>query len=73
MEDFYASENMCDPIAFSTRLRERQEPLIRLDNVYGMGGCWLVLGYNDIMEILRDPRFVKDSASSHSHSRQTSA
>ncbi|QBD78145.1 cytochrome P450 [Ktedonosporobacter rubrisoli] len=60
MGDFYAPENMRDPIAFSTRLRERQEPLIHLDNVYGMGGGWVVLGYHDAVEILKDPRFIKD-------------
>jgi cytochrome P450 PksS len=60
MGDFYSPETMRDPFAFYSRLREQQEPLFHLDDVYGMGGAWVALRYDDVVEILKDPRFVKD-------------
>ncbi|MDK8179937.1 cytochrome P450 [Paenibacillus sp. UMB4589-SE434] len=59
--DFYLPETMKDPITFYKRLREQQEPIIYLDDVYGMGGAWVALNYDDVAVILKDERFVKDT------------
>ncbi|TVX93330.1 cytochrome P450 family protein [Paenibacillus agilis] len=59
-EDFNSSENMKDLVGFYKKLTEQQEPLIRLDDYYGMGPAWLSIHYEDTVAILKDPRFIKD-------------
>src|SRR5258708_9771090 len=57
--DLLAQETKRDPIAFSARLRE-QGPLIHLTGLFGMGDSWIVTTYDDVIAILKDPRFIKD-------------
>jgi cytochrome P450 PksS len=59
-EDFSSSENMKDVVGFYKKLSEQQEPLIRLNDYYGMGPAWLAVHYEDTVAILKDPRFIKD-------------
>ncbi|MCR8842395.1 cytochrome P450 [Paenibacillus sp. SC116] len=59
-EDFSSPQNMKDVVGFYKKLTEQQEPLIRLDDYYGMGPAWLAIHYEDTAAILKDPRFIKD-------------
>ena len=59
-EDFSSSENMKDVVGFYKKLTEQQEPLIRLDDYYGMGPAWLAIHREDTVVILKDPRFIRD-------------
>ncbi|KEQ24834.1 cytochrome P450 family protein [Paenibacillus tyrfis] len=58
--DFASPETMHDFMAFYKRLAGQQEPLYRLDDFFGMGGAWLAFRHEDVVAILKDPRFVKD-------------
>lgn len=60
MSYFYSQEALRDPSGFYSQLHDRQEPLFRVDDVYGMGSAWVALRYDDATAILKDPRFVKD-------------
>ncbi len=59
MHDLMAQDTKRYPYAFYTTLRE-QGPLSYLDDFAGRGGAWIVTNYDDAIEILKDPRFVKD-------------
>jgi cytochrome P450 PksS len=56
---FVSSATMRDFFSFYQRLAEQKEPLIRIDNFLGMGEGWATYRYDDAVEILKDPRFVK--------------
>ena len=58
LNDLLAQETKRDPIAFSARLREQGAVL----PFYGLGKerGWLVTQYDDVLTILKDPRFIKD-------------
>lgn len=58
--DLNSPETMRDPIVYYKPFFEQQEPLFRLDDFYGMGGAWIALRYDDVVTILKDPRFLKD-------------
>ncbi|MGF9966456.1 cytochrome P450 family protein [Bacillus rhizoplanae] len=58
--DFNSPETMRNPIMFYKNLIEQQERLFFLDDFYGMGGAWVALHYDDVVTILKDPRFIKD-------------
>jgi cytochrome P450 PksS len=49
-----------NPYAFYNHLRQ-QGRLTRLINVFGRGDGWLVTHYDDVIALLKDPRFVKDT------------
>lgn len=63
-----------DPIAFSTYLRA-QGPILPLTGLLGKERGWLVMNYDDVIAILKDPRFLKDPQkfSSRSEGGQTQA
>lgn len=58
--DFASPETMRDFIAFYKRLAGQQEPLYRLDDFFGRGAAWVAFRHEDVVAILKDPRFVKD-------------
>ncbi|XOK61078.1 cytochrome P450 family protein [Paenibacillus elgii] len=58
--DFASPETMREFIAFYKRLAGQQEPLYRLDDFFGMGAAWVAFRHDDVVAILKDPRFVKD-------------
>ncbi|MCP1308593.1 cytochrome P450 family protein [Paenibacillus tyrfis] len=58
--DFASPETMRDFIAFYKRLAGQQEPLYRLDDFFGRGAAWVAFRHDDVVAILKDPRFVKD-------------
>lgn len=59
--DFASPETMRDFIAFYKRLAGQQEPLYRLDDFFGRGAAWVAFRHDDVVAILKDPRFVKDN------------
>ncbi|UHA73373.1 cytochrome P450 family protein [Paenibacillus sp. 481] len=59
-EDFRSPENMKDVVGFYKKLTEQQEPLIRLDDYYGLGPAWLAIHHEDVVAILKDSRFIRD-------------
>lgn len=58
--DLNSPETMRNPIIFYKRLIEQQEHFFYIDDFYGMGGAWVILHYDDVISILKDPRFIKD-------------
>ncbi|HEX7737116.1 MAG TPA: cytochrome P450 [Ktedonobacteraceae bacterium] len=57
--DLLAQETLRDPLAFYARLRE-QEPLTSF--TFGTMKVWVIsTGYEESLEILKDPRLVKDA------------
>ncbi|MBE5107528.1 cytochrome P450 [Bacillus thuringiensis] len=58
--DLNSPETMRNPILFYKKLIEQQERFFRIDDFYGMGGAWVALHYDDVVTILKDPRFIKD-------------
>ncbi|PDY45136.1 cytochrome P450 family protein [Bacillus pseudomycoides] len=58
--DLNSPETMRNPIMFYKNLIEQQECFFHIDDFYGMGGAWVVLDYDDVVAILKDPRFLKD-------------
>lgn len=58
--DFASPETMRDFIAFYKRLAGQQEPLYRLDDFFGRGAAWVAFRHEDVVAILKDPRFVQD-------------
>ncbi|MGG4192096.1 cytochrome P450 [Paenibacillus jamilae] len=59
-DDFISTEPMHDVVSFYAKFYEQQEPLYRLDNFFGMGEAWLAFRHDDVVAILKDPRFIKD-------------
>lgn len=57
--DLLAQETKRDPAAFSARLRA-QGPLLRLATPISTSDAWLATNYDDVIAILKDPRFSKD-------------
>ncbi|GKS12653.1 cytochrome P450 [Paenibacillus chitinolyticus] len=58
--DLNSPETMRDIISFYKRLAAQKEPIIRLDDFYGMGGAWIAFRHDDVAAMLKDPRLVKD-------------
>ncbi|MDA2386028.1 cytochrome P450 [Bacillus cereus] len=58
--DLNSQETMRNPIKFYKNLIKQQERFFHIDDFYGMGGAWVVLQYDDVVSILKDPRFLKD-------------
>lgn len=58
--DFASPETMRDFLAFYKRLAGQQEPLYRLEDFFGRGPAWVAFRHEDVVAILKDPRFVKD-------------
>ncbi|MDA2068438.1 cytochrome P450 family protein [Bacillus cereus] len=58
--DLNSPETMRNPIMFFKNLIEQQERFFHIDDFYGMGGAWVALYYDDVVTILKDPRFIKD-------------
>ncbi|HFJ9279655.1 TPA: cytochrome P450 [Bacillus cereus] len=58
--DLNSQETMRNPIMFYKKLINQQERFFHIDDFYGMGGAWVVLQYDDVVSILKDPRFLKD-------------
>lgn len=58
--DLNSLETMRNPILFYKNLIEQQERFFHIDDFYGMGGAWVALHYDDVVTILKDPRFIKD-------------
>ncbi|MFS0838866.1 cytochrome P450 family protein [Paenibacillus sp. 1P03SA] len=58
--DLNSPETMRDVAAFYKRLAAQKEPLLRLDDFYGMGGAWIAFRHEDVAAMLKDPRLVKD-------------
>ena len=59
ISDLAAQETKRDPIAFYAHLRE-QGPLTYLANFSELGGAWIATNYDDVITILKDPRFIRD-------------
>jgi len=59
MSELLSEETRRDPIAFYAHLRE-QGPLTYLANFDGVKGVWIATNYDDVIAILKDPRFIKD-------------
>ncbi|QKH04996.1 cytochrome P450 (plasmid) [Bacillus cereus] len=59
-QDLNSLETMRNPIMFYKNLFKQQERFFHIDNFYGMGGAWIALHYDDVITILKDPRFIKD-------------
>jgi cytochrome P450 len=57
--DLLSQEAKRDPIEFATRLRA-QGPLINLKTPLSMGDSWIMTNYDDIVWMLKDPRFIKN-------------
>lgn len=57
--EFISPETMRDFFAFYQRLTEQKEPLIQIDNFFGMGEGWATYRHDDVFAILKDPRFIK--------------
>ncbi|MBB3131340.1 cytochrome P450 PksS [Paenibacillus rhizosphaerae] len=60
IDDLNSPETLRDVIGFYKKLAKQQEPLIRLDDYYGMGPAWIAWRHDDAVTILKDPRFIKD-------------
>lgn len=58
-KDLLAQETKRDPAAFFARLRT-QGPLLRLTTPISVSDAWLATNYDDVIAILKDPRFSKD-------------
>ncbi|QBD76841.1 cytochrome P450 [Ktedonosporobacter rubrisoli] len=58
--DLYGPETIKNPFTLNRKLRGRKEPLVRIEGVPEIGFVWLAADYEDVIAILRDPRFVKD-------------
>lgn len=59
LNDLLAQEIKRDPVAFAAHLRE-QGPLLPFSNPLGREKSWLVTQYEDVIALLKDPRFIKD-------------
>jgi cytochrome P450 len=59
LNDLLQHEARRDPIAFSTFLRTHG-PILPLTGFLGEQRGWLVMNYDDVIAILKDPRFLKD-------------
>lgn len=59
-DDFTSPETMRDVAGFYRTLLAKQERLFRLPDYYGMGPVWVALHHDDVVRILKDPRFLKD-------------
>src|SRR5262249_49917021 len=57
--DLLAQEPKREPATFFARLRT-QGPLLRLTTPIWANDAWLVTTYDDVIAILKDPRFSKD-------------
>lgn len=57
--DFNSPKTIRDFFTFYEKLQQ-QEPLFYLDDFYGMGGVWVAFHHDDVVAILKDPRFIKD-------------
>jgi cytochrome P450 len=57
--DLINPETKRHPLAFYAHLRQ-QGPLTRLTDFFGSGDAWLVTHYDDVIALLKDPRFIKD-------------
>src|SRR5690349_14082330 len=59
IKDLISPETKRDPAAFFGKLRE-QEPLTYVSDFGGFGGAWVATTYEDVIAILKDPRFGRD-------------
>jgi cytochrome P450 PksS len=59
-EDFISPKNMRDFSMFYKKLQNQGEPLIQIDDFFGMGKAWFVFHHDDAFQILKDGRFLKD-------------
>jgi cytochrome P450 PksS len=57
--DLLSQEAKRDPVAFATHLRA-QGPLLSLMTPLSTEAAWIVTNYDDVVEILKDPRFIKN-------------
>ena len=60
-QDLLSPESKRDAVSFFTRWREAG-PLGHVREPDGSGNLWVVLGYEDSIAVLSDPRFIKDRA-----------
>lgn len=58
--DLSSAETMRDVVGFYQKLNQQSEPLIRIEDYYGMGPAWLAWSHANTVAILKDPRFIKD-------------
>ncbi|MFU1794909.1 cytochrome P450 family protein [Paenibacillus azoreducens] len=61
--DFASPETMRDFISFYKRLAGQQEPIYPIDDFFGMGKAWVAFRHDDVVQILKDPRFLKNMRS----------
>jgi cytochrome P450 len=67
--DLGSQETLRNPAAFYRQLRE-QEPLFKID--FGGLVIWIISAtYDETIELLKDPRFVKDTRSVYGNSAQS--
>ncbi len=59
LNDVLAQETKRDPIAVSARLRA-QGAILPFSGLMGKERGWLVTQYDDVVALLKDPRFIKD-------------
>ncbi|KEK24780.1 cytochrome P450 family protein [Bacillus gaemokensis] len=60
IDNLGSPETMRDVVGFYKKLVEQQQPLIRIDDYYGMGPAWIAWRHDDVITILKDSRFIKD-------------
>ncbi len=58
--DLIRPETKRHPAAFYAHLR-KLGPLTRIVDSFGSGDAWIVTHYDDVVAVLKDPRFVKDT------------
>jgi cytochrome P450 len=57
--DLWAPETRANPLPLYARMRQ-EAPVVRLFDPRQQVPMWLVTRYQDAVEVLRDPRFIKD-------------
>jgi cytochrome P450 len=58
LSDVLAQETKRNPAAFFAQFRG-QEPLVYITDFVGTGDAWVATNYDDVLAILKDPRFLR--------------